>query len=204
MSLSPEIIFAMALQDWLWSRESVRKFRSSEAKGCTVDMAQSLPNAVVSTNSDSMVTSIRTMPKVVLMRYCLIHPSSAARVDRPCREWTKVHAHYANMYVTSSDFARHTISRYSFYRGGYLIEFPRMKRRSSEILRKSDEDTSEINPIRNMDTGCSHPPVPFFAAQVLMLIEYFSFEIPHITPEDIQDRSKADAFTKLFAIGQST
>lgn len=37
-----------------------------------------------------------------------------------------------------------------------------------------------------------------------MLVEEFSLEIPHVTQDDIKDRSKSDAFTKLFAIGQST
>lgn len=37
-----------------------------------------------------------------------------------------------------------------------------------------------------------------------MLVEEFSVEIPFIAMEDIKDRSKADMFTKLFAIGQSS
>lgn len=37
-----------------------------------------------------------------------------------------------------------------------------------------------------------------------MLAEEFLVELPYITQEDIKDRSKSDAFTKLFAIGQST
>ena len=36
-----------------------------------------------------------------------------------------------------------------------------------------------------------------------MLVEEFSVEIPCLTQEEIKDRSKSDAFTKLFAIGQS-
>ena len=37
-----------------------------------------------------------------------------------------------------------------------------------------------------------------------MLAEEFLVEMPHVTREDIKDRSKSDTFTKLFAIGQST
>lgn len=37
-----------------------------------------------------------------------------------------------------------------------------------------------------------------------MLVEEFSVAIPHVTRQDIEDRSKSDAFTKIFAIGQST
>lgn len=37
-----------------------------------------------------------------------------------------------------------------------------------------------------------------------MLVEEFSFEIPYVTRKDIKDRSKADVFTKLFAIVQSS
>ena len=37
-----------------------------------------------------------------------------------------------------------------------------------------------------------------------MLVEEFSVEIPYVTRQGIKDRSKSDAFTKIFAIGQST
>lgn len=37
-----------------------------------------------------------------------------------------------------------------------------------------------------------------------MLVEEFSVEIPHVTRQYIEDRSKSDAFIKIFAIGQST
>ena len=37
-----------------------------------------------------------------------------------------------------------------------------------------------------------------------MLVEEFSVDIPYLSREDIKDRSKSDAFTNLFAIGQST
>ena len=37
-----------------------------------------------------------------------------------------------------------------------------------------------------------------------MLVEEFSVKIPNVTRQDIKDRSKSDAFTKTFSIGQST
>ena len=46
--------------------------------------------------------------------------------------------------------------------------------------------------------------LPLFAEQLAMLVEEFSIEIPYVTQQEIKDRSKSDAFTKLFAIGQST
>ena len=49
-----------------------------------------------------------------------------------------------------------------------------------------------------------HDPIPLTAVQILILIEEFSIEIPFITQENIKDRSKADVFTKLFAIAQSS
>lgn len=36
-----------------------------------------------------------------------------------------------------------------------------------------------------------------------MLVDEFSLDIPYVSQEDINDRSKADVFTKLFALGQS-
>lgn len=50
----------------------------------------------------------------------------------------------------------------------------------------------------------NHPSFPLSAAQLLVLVEEFMYEIPYITLNDIKDRSKADAFTKIFAIGQSS
>lgn len=50
----------------------------------------------------------------------------------------------------------------------------------------------------------NHPSFPLSAAQLLVLVEEFMYEIPYITQNDIKDRSKADAFTKIFAIGQSS
>lgn len=49
-----------------------------------------------------------------------------------------------------------------------------------------------------------HQSLPLLAEQLIMLVEEFSVEIPYVTQEEIKDRSKSDAFTKLFAIGQST
>ena len=53
------------------------------------------------------------------------------------------------------------------------------------------------------DVATSYESFPLFADQVFMLVDEFSLEIPHITKCDIQDRSKSDVFTKIFAICQS-
>lgn len=61
-------------------------------------------------------------------------------------------------------------------------------------------------PKNNASLDTSDQPyqsLPLFAEQLFMLVEEFSVEIPYLTQEDIKDRSKSDAFTKLFAIGQS-
>jgi hypothetical protein len=46
--------------------------------------------------------------------------------------------------------------------------------------------------------------LPLFANQVFELVSVFGLEIPRVSSDDIKDRSKADLFTKCFAIGQST
>ena len=79
-------------------------------------------------------------------------------------------------------------------RGGFAITFP-------------DQDTSHqlcISSQNRVTSKDTHPPFPLSADQVLVLIAEFSFEIPYISQNDIKDRSKADVFTKLFAIGQSS
>ncbi|KAG8529071.1 uncharacterized protein KY384_005706 [Bacidia gigantensis] len=158
----------MASQDWLWSRKSVRDFRSANAKCDTAHEVKVLSDVVASTRGNSMVPSVRTMPR-----------------DVPLSEWTKVHANYANM-------------------GGFIVRFPGLSRRQDpESSKEPRQNISEIETTRSAEVEWSQPPVPLFAAQVLMLVEDLSFEIPYITPENIRDRSKADAFTKLFAIGQS-
>ncbi len=53
-------------------------------------------------------------------------------------------------------------------------------------------------------SGDYHQSVALSSKQLLMLVEEFSIEIPFIAKEDIKDRSKAEMFTKLFAIGQSS
>lgn len=88
-------------------------------------------------------------------------------------------------------------------RGGYIITFP--KQDTSEQYGMTAQmlvaPTAEaLRPAAEYN----HPSFPLSAAQLLVLVEEFMYEIPYITQNDIKDRSKADAFTKLFAIGQSS
>jgi len=46
--------------------------------------------------------------------------------------------------------------------------------------------------------------IPLYAEQLFVLVDQYKLEIPIISAEDISDRSKADIFTKAFAICQST
>lgn len=46
--------------------------------------------------------------------------------------------------------------------------------------------------------------IPLFANQVFELVREFGLQLPQISSDEIRDRSKADFFAKLFAIGQSS
>lgn len=46
--------------------------------------------------------------------------------------------------------------------------------------------------------------LPLFARQVRILAEEFNLNVPFLAEADIIDRNKADMFTKVFAICQST
>jgi hypothetical protein len=48
-----------------------------------------------------------------------------------------------------------------------------------------------------------YPSFPVSADQLFELVTRFQLNVPFVSAEDIKDRSKADAFTKGFAVGQS-
>jgi hypothetical protein len=48
-----------------------------------------------------------------------------------------------------------------------------------------------------------YPSFPVSADQLLELLTLFQLNVPLVDAEDIKDRSKADAFTKGFAVLQS-
>lgn len=88
-------------------------------------------------------------------------------------------------------------------RGGYVITFPTQGsfQQSSIISQRLIAPAADtLRPAG----GYNHPSFPLSAAQLLVLVDEFLYEIPYITQNDLKDRSKADAFTKLFAIGQSS
>lgn len=169
MAVSPELLFSMALLDWLWARDSVRKFAQVNLKyhSSMLSHAKSTAEIIASNQEGRFLSILRRTPHHV-----------------PLRAWTQEHAHYANM-------------------GGYIITFP--KQDTSEQYGVTAQmlvaPTAEaLRPAAEYN----HPSFPLSAAQLLVLVEEFMYEIPYITQNDIKDRSKADAFTKLFAIGQSS
>ena len=113
-----------------------------------------------------------------------------------------MHAHYANMYVPICiPSVDRSVDKPS--RGGFSIRFRENTR--PEPQAQPDSGEAALKYSTNQDTSKQpYQSLPLFAEQVSMLVEEFSVEIPHVTREDIKDRSKSDTFTKLFAIGQST
>lgn len=87
-------------------------------------------------------------------------------------------------------------------RGGYVITFPKYDTSEQSGIGAQMLVAPTADALRPVGEY-SHPSFPLSAAQLLVLVEEFMYEIPYITKNDIKDRSKADAFTKLFAIGQS-
>lgn len=87
-------------------------------------------------------------------------------------------------------------------RGGYIITFPKQDTAEQSGITTQMLVAPTADSLRPAG-GYNHPSFPLSAAQLLVLVEEFMFEISYITQNDIKDRSKADAFTKLFAIGQS-
>lgn len=82
------------------------------------------------------------------------------------------------------------------------MRFPEQDISDQPSIASQSQDTPSAEPGRAASKR-PHPSLPLSAEQLLMLVEESSFEIPYVTQEDIKDRSKADVFTKLFAIGQS-
>ncbi len=64
MALSPEMLLSMALQDWLWSRDSVRKFRESSLKNksYTADSGKAMADVVESVPTIEKMSIARSMP----------------------------------------------------------------------------------------------------------------------------------------------
>ena len=113
-----------------------------------------------------------------------------------------MHAHFANMYVLIYiPLENSPIDKSS--RGGFSIKVLDNTQRE---LQARPDSRRQAAPKNNASLDTSDQPyqsLPLFADQIIMLVEEFSVEIPYLTREDIKDRSKSDAFTKLFAIGQS-
>lgn len=84
-------------------------------------------------------------------------------------------------------------------RGGFVLKIPEKKTSKHPNLPGSNPNTTTSV----ASSGDTYHTYPLFAGQILMLVDEFSLEIPYISQEDIKDRSKADVFTKLFALGQS-
>ena len=86
-------------------------------------------------------------------------------------------------------------------RGGFAVTFP-----ATDVVDSTSASASTSTRTLAETLNSSHTisqSLPLYAEQVLMLVEEFQLEIPYVEMEDIQDRSKADAFTKFFAIAQS-
>lgn len=114
-----------------------------------------------------------------------------------------MHAHYANMYVlVYIPSASRSVEK--SFRGGFSIRFLENIRTEPQAQPDSGKQAALKNNASQDTSKQPYQSLPLFAGQLSMLVEEFSVEIPYVTQEDIQDRSKSDAFTKLFAIGQST
>ena len=76
MALSPEILLSMALQNWLWSRDSVRKFRKSSLKNksYTADSGKAMADVVESVPTSETMSIARSMPSHVPLRYAQMYP----------------------------------------------------------------------------------------------------------------------------------
>lgn len=89
-------------------------------------------------------------------------------------------------------------------RGGFSIRYLENISTHPQTQPDSGGQAAHKNDAKHNTRKESYQSLPLFAEQLCMLVEEFSVEIPYVTHEDIKDRSKSDAFTKLFAIGQST
>lgn len=104
MALSPELLLSMAMLDWLWSRDSVRKFKKAGLKGASSLLSPSKPMAdIIESIEGGQATSItRSMPSHVPLRYTQTRLEKTFFTYPFYSAWTTVHAHYANMSVPLS------------------------------------------------------------------------------------------------------
>ena len=74
MALSPELLLCMGFQDWLWSRDSVRKFRELDLTHppSLPRHSKSIADVIESKEAAKTSTTVRTMPCHVPLRYPLI------------------------------------------------------------------------------------------------------------------------------------
>lgn len=114
-----------------------------------------------------------------------------------------MHAHYAKMYVLVyiSSVSR---SVDKSFRGWFSIRFLENLRSEPQTQPDSGKQAALKKSASQNTSKQPYQSLPLFAEQLSTLVEEYSVEIPNVTQEDIKDRSKSDAFTKLFAIGQST
>jgi hypothetical protein len=192
MALSPEILLSMAMRDWLYARESVRRLsyltaRPAEEKEfglCrrTTGIFMSKDRSNVEEAMGAKVGCNDTTAELVTA----VEETSKeeATVNASARPQSKGKSH--DMLVKCPEASEDAEQGITTYRpawttvhalyaeiGGYVLTFHK-----------------------------THPPIPLFGDQIRVLIEEFDFEIHLITKDDINDRSKADPFTKAFAIIQ--
>lgn len=68
MTFAPEILLAMALQDWLWCRQSVRDFERSSTKNESPRLNSTSDGSAINTDVQTM-SIVRSMPRHVPLRY---------------------------------------------------------------------------------------------------------------------------------------
>lgn len=102
MALSPELLLAMALGDFLWSRQNERRFARTLAKHQSPLCLNKLgPNTIDDLIQDEEVTSAETS-KTNFLPFQYANQTLSARLIRRFADlfrsdWTNVHAQYANM-----------------------------------------------------------------------------------------------------------
>lgn len=74
MALSPELLLSMAMRDWLWSRDSVRKFEQAGLKDKSSLLCHSKTIADIIERSEDSKTTPKTqsMPSHIPLRYAQI------------------------------------------------------------------------------------------------------------------------------------
>lgn len=104
MTVSPELLFSMALLDWLWARESVRKFAQVNLNydSSSLSHTKSTAEMIASKQEGRLLSMLRKTPQHVPLRYDLTKSKRIFLVTNVFSAWTQVHAHYANMYVLLS------------------------------------------------------------------------------------------------------